>query len=309
MGPVVSVVHTEDLTADGIRNATFKAIESSGFRILENISSVMLKVNLRYYWDYSTGETTDPRVVSAIIDYIYEHCGREVDIMIVEADASAMRTKYAFRILGFEKLAEKKSVRLINLSKCKRVEKEVSVNHYKFRLPIAQPMLDADLLINVPKLRTHRLVTISCGLKNLFGAIAKPRKVTYHPRLNEVIVGINKLLKPDLTLIDGIIALGKWPVKMGLILVSTDRLAADYVAAKIMGYNPHRITHLMLAEKEGIGTCTDIIINGVKELTGFSRIFPRENYFIFNLLWELKLTALDAYLKLTKDTRPPVLDR
>jgi uncharacterized protein (DUF362 family) len=219
-----------------------------------------------------------------------------------------MRTKYVFKMLGYERLAERKKVRLINLSECERVEKEVVVNHRKIVLPVAQPMLDADLLINVPKLRTHRLVTISCGLKNLFGAIAKPRKVTYHPHLNEVIVGINKVLKTDLTVIDGIIALGKLPIKMGLVLASVDQLAADYIAARVMGYDPHRITHLELARKEGVGNSIDIMIKGVEDLDRFSKIFPKENYFLFNLLWELELGVLNAYLKITGDTRPPVLD-
>jgi uncharacterized protein (DUF362 family) len=308
-GPTVSVVHTEDLTEDGIKRATFEAIDNSGFDVPEKVGSAFLKVNLRYYWDASTGETTDPKVVSAIIDYLREHGDHHIDIVIAEADASAMRTKYAFKMLGYEKLAEKKNVRIVNLSQCERVEKEVLVNNRKIVLPIAQPMLDADLLINVPKLRTQRLATISCGLKNLFGAIAEPRKVTYHPHLDEVIVGVNKILRPALTVIDGFIALGKWPIKMGLVLASVDQLAADYIAARVMGYDPHRITHLELAKKEGIGRSAEIAINGVKDLTRFSKIFPRENYFLFNQLWNLKLTALTAYLKITNDTRPPVLDK
>lgn len=308
MRPIVSVVHTKDLTRNGIEKATFEAIEKSGFDLPKEVSNVFLKVNLRYYWDYSTGETTDPRVVLAIIEYIRDHCGRDIEIVIAEADASAMRTKYAFRMLGYEKLALDKNVSLLNLSECEVVKKRVAVNGREFVLPVAQPMLDANLLINIPKLRTHRLVGISCGLKNMFGAIAKPRKITYHPYLNEVIVGINKILAPDLTVIDGFIALGKWPVKLGLVMASIDTLAADYLAAKVMGYNPRRIVHLTLAEKEGIGN-TNIVVEGQKSISEFSKIFPRENYFLFNLLWDLKLGILDAYLKLTGDTRPPVLDK
>lgn len=307
--PIVSVIHTEDLSEEGINKATSSAIEETGFQLPKKFNSVILKVNLRYYWDSSTGETTDPRVVSAIIDYIRNHCNGEADIIVAEADASAMRTKYAFKMLGYEKLAERKSVRLINLCECEKVEKQVVVNRRRFTLPVAKPMLNANLLINVPKLRTHRLTNVSCSLKNMFGSIAVARKVVYHSHLNEVIVGINKLIKPHLTIVDGIIALGKKPVKMGLILAGEDQLAVDFVAAKIMGYNPKRIRHLTLAEKEGVGICEDIKINGVENLARFSKIFPRENYFIFNTLWQIELVALDAYIKLTKDTRPPVLDR
>jgi len=306
--PVISVIHTEDLSEEGIRNATFRAIEESGFKLPEKFDTAILKVNLRYYWDSSTGETTDPRVVTAIIDYVRDHCDREADIIIAEADASAMRTKYAFRMLGYEKIAQKKSVKLLNLCECEKVEKQVVVNRRKFTLPVAKPMLNADLLINVPKLRTHRLTNVSCCLKDMFGSIAIPRKIVYHSYLSEAIVGINKLIKPHLAVVDGVIALGKNPIKMGLVLAGEDQLAVDFVAAKIMGYNPRRIKHLMLAEKEGVGICTNLKIIGVQDLTRLSKQFPEENYFMFNLLWQLKLTALDAYIKLTKDTRPPVLD-
>ena len=305
----MGVVHTEDVTEGGIRNATFKAIDTSGFKLPKKINSAILKVNLRYYWDSSTGETTDPRIVSAIIDYIRERSGDEIDVIIAEADASAMRTKYAFRMLGYEKLAQKKAVKLLNLCESEKVERQVVVNRRKFTLPVAKPMLDADLLINVPKLRTHRLTTVSCGLKNFFGAIAKPRKIVYHPRLNEVIVGINKLLKAHLTVVDGFIALGKCPIRMDLVLASTDQLAVDFIAAKIMGYDPRRIKHLTLAAREDVGTIKDVEVVGERKIEEIAKDFPHENYFFFNLKWDLKLRLLDLYLRVTKDTRPPVLDR
>jgi uncharacterized protein (DUF362 family) len=309
MTPVVSVVQARDTTEEGINEATEKVIDLGGFSPSTKPRSVILKVNLRYYWDYSTGETTDPRVAAAIIDYIRGHYSEEADIAIAEADASAMRTKYAFKMLGYEKLSQEKSVRLFNLSESEKVEMEVAVNGRKFNLPIAKQILDADLLVNVPKLRTHRLTTVSCGLKNMFGAIAVPRKVVYHPHLDETIVGANKLMRPHLTIIDGIIALGRHPIKMGLILASQDQLAADFVAASVMGYDAKRVRHLTLAEKEGVGNVNSIQIVGVRDHRRFARMFPRENYFLFNLSWKLKLALLDMYLRIVNDTRPPALDR
>ena len=122
-------------------------------------------------------------------------------------------------------------------------------------------------------------------------------------------MGINKLIKPHLTVVDGVIALGKNPIRMGLVLASEDQLAVDIIAMRVMGYNPQRIRHMPLARNEGVGFSDNIKIEGVEDLTKFSKIFPKENYFIFNLLWRLKLAALGAYLKVTKDMRPPVLDR
>ena len=73
-----------------------------------------------YYLDCSTGETTDPKFVGAFIDLIREKISPDLDIAIVESDASAMKCKYAFRMLGFEKLAQEKNVRLLNLSEARK---------------------------------------------------------------------------------------------------------------------------------------------------------------------------------------------
>jgi uncharacterized protein (DUF362 family) len=308
LNAVVSIVKTQDFTPEKIREAVFEAIDKIKFKPAKPIRSALLKVNLRYYWDYTTGETTDPRIVSAVIDYLRQRFD-PIEITVAEADASAMRTKHAFKILGYERLAAEKKVRLMNLCEGDKVYKNVEVNHHKFDLPVPKALYETDMLINIPKLRTHRLVTISCSLKNLFGAIGVPRKVVYHPHLDEVIVAINKLVKPQLTLVDGVIALGAYPAKMGLIMASEDQLAIDFIAAKVMGYNPNRIRHLKLAEKESIGTGKEIQIVGEKEIKALSKLFPRENYFIFNMKWNLELRVLDAYLKITRDTRPPVLDR
>jgi len=307
--PIVSVIQTENTSRGGIKNAVNEAINRSEFKLPKKLNSVILKVNLRYYWDSSTGETTDPRVAAAVIGFLQEHCDRDVDIIVAEADASAMRTKYAFKMLGYEKMTREKKVKLVNLSSCKMIEKRTTVNGNEFVLPIAKLMQDADLLINIPKLRTHRLTTVSCSLKNLFGAIAVPRKVVYHPRLDQVIVAINKILKANLTVVDGIIALGKEPIKLGLILASEDQLAVDFVAARVMGYDPTKLQHLMLARKEGVGSTTNLQVIGEKDLRKFANSFSRENYSVFNFLWRVKLYLLSLYLKITGDTRPPVLDR
>ena len=82
---------------------------------ITNYDEIFIKPNLMYYWDSSTGETTDPLLISLIIKKIFDVCGKDVNIKIIESDASAMRTKYSFKILGYEKLVSKK-VDLINLS-------------------------------------------------------------------------------------------------------------------------------------------------------------------------------------------------
>ncbi|MEM3443165.1 MAG: DUF362 domain-containing protein, partial [Candidatus Bathyarchaeia archaeon] len=101
---------------DDIGKAVTKAFEVLNFNFNEKIKCVVIKPNLCYYWDYSTGETTDPRTVSAVVDFIRDCLGKDVSIIVAEADASAMKTKYAFKALGYEDLSRTKNVQLVNLS-------------------------------------------------------------------------------------------------------------------------------------------------------------------------------------------------
>jgi uncharacterized protein (DUF362 family) len=308
---IVSIAQARELDQSGINEAVQKAIETSNFSMPDKLKSVVLKVNLRYYWDYSTGETTDPRVVSAVIDYIRNNVSNSPDIIVAEADASAMETKYAFTMLRYTDLSARKSVRLVNLCDEEKVKRDISVAGITLTIPIAKCIADTQLLINIPKMRTHRLTVVSCALKNIFGAIAVARKINYHSRLDEVIVAANKAMPSHLIIVDGIVALGKYPIKLGKIMAGQDPVAVDSVVARLMGYNPSRIRHLQIAQNEGLGTTESnkIKIQGEADPMKISRRFPRENYTLFNLSWSAKLWLLNAYLRVAGDTRPPVLDR
>ena len=101
------------------------------------VRKVVVKPNLCYYWDCSTGPTTDPWFVSDLTNLIREQTADDVDISIVESDASAMYCKYAFRMLGFEKLAKQKNINLVNLSEIESDQQGITCNGniYNFSVP------------------------------------------------------------------------------------------------------------------------------------------------------------------------------
>lgn len=305
---VLTSIKSENFACKDIHKVISGAIDPLTDNFKRDFNSVVIKPNLCYYWDYSTGETTDPRVVSAIIDFIRERLGDDIQIIIAEADASAMMTKHAFKMLGYEELSERKKVKLVNLSEGNITNKEVQVNGKKLSLKVNEILCESNLILNVPKLKYHRFVGITCGLKNMFGAISTPRKYVYHPEISETIVGINKIVKSDLTIVDGIIAKGRYPKKMGVILASDNVLSADYIAAKILGYNPKKITHIDLARKEKIGELDkiELIEDGIS-LEEVQRMFPKQNHVLEKLSWDLQLKMLRAYSKILGDTIPPIL--
>jgi uncharacterized protein (DUF362 family) len=307
---VLTSTRTNNFSEKDICDTVYRSLQALPTIANAKPSSVIIKPNLCYYWDYSTGETTDPRIVSALIDYIRETLGKDTQIVIAEADASAMKTRHAFKMLGYEKLSKIKNVDLVNLSEGKIIKREVSVNGEKFALAVNELLLGSNFVLNVPKLKYHRLVGTTCALKNIYGAIATPNKYIYHSNLSKIIVAINKIVKSNLTLVDGIIALGKYPKKLGVTIASDDALAADFTAAEILGYNPERINYLKLAKREKVGNVNNInLIENETSLSDIKRLFPKKSYLWNKISWQLQLAILKAYARLADDVIPPVLEQ
>ncbi|MHA1267700.1 MAG: DUF362 domain-containing protein [Candidatus Helarchaeota archaeon] len=271
---LVSLVKIEQL--HHLKQAILDSLSLIGYNFQSNLENIVIKPNICYYWDYSTGQTTDPKFVAALIDIIREKIAPNTNISIVESDASAMKCKYAFRMLGFEKLAQKYNVKLVNLSDDKSDTVKVTAGDRSFQLMIPQTIQRADLKINVPKIKyTMEPIKLTCALKNIFGCNPYPKKFKYHSNLGEAIVAINKAMKFDLCIIDGNIVSGIQPRRLGLVMASKDPVAIDTAAAEIAGLNPKTIEYLQLAEKEGLGT-TSFIPKGTS-ISYFKAGYPKKN--------------------------------
>jgi uncharacterized protein (DUF362 family) len=301
----VSLVKVESST--DLIGAIAKATGLVDFHPPSPVKSIIIKANLCYYWNASTGQTTDPLLVGAMIDYLRDIYGNDVGIKIAEADASAMKTSLAFPLLGYTRLAKQKGVELFNLSQDEVSEEEVQINGHKIALKVPQSLVKSDLFINMPKLKVMRATHITCAMKNLFGAIAFPRKVTYHPVLAETIVAINKFLKPHLNLVDGIVGLGNYPIKLNLLMAGQNSFAVDYVAAQVMGYNPSKVKFLNLAAKEFKENPKEISVVG-ERIESFRKDFPTENTRTARIMMKLQLQLVKSYSKISGDIIPPSLD-
>jgi uncharacterized protein (DUF362 family) len=294
-----------------LNSSVENALDLIGFKIKNKVDSVLIKANLCYYWDSVTGYTTDRRLVSSVIDTLRAKYGlQDADIKIVEADATAMKTCHVFKMLKYEELAREKRVTLKNLSEDDSVTKTVSVKGKGITLDFPKCLLNIDgksLFVNMPKMKIMSHTIISCAMKNLFGCIATPRKIAYHPMLDETIVAANKVLKPDLTVVDGIVALSSSPVKMNLIISGVNTFSVDWTVARIMKYHHFWINHLQLARREGLGNPRDIALKG-ENLSALRKEWPHVN--VFRLRWQnaLQLKLLKAYSRIVGDVIPPFLE-
>ena len=307
MGAIVGLVKSQN-SQEEIDNSIRRVLSLIGFEPRSSVNNVDIKVNLSYYWSAATGCTTDPRIVAGVIDWIREKYGADTKIRLVEADATAMRTKHAFAMLGYEKLAKEKKVQLFNLSNDDVEDTKVSVNGREISFQVPLSLLKSDLFINMPKLKILCETRVTCALKNMFGCIASSRKIVYHSLLNEAIVGINKILHTNLTIVDGIIAKGRVPIELGLIMASEDAFSIDWIASQIMGYEPSRIGHLTMAIKEKVGSPKDIVLRG-EDMSVFKRRFPKAGFFFSPFWQDLQFRFLRLYCRIVNDIIPPTMER
>ncbi|MEJ5328345.1 MAG: DUF362 domain-containing protein [Candidatus Bathyarchaeia archaeon] len=256
----LSRVINNDLAS--IERAILDSLNNIQYTFPKTIKNIVIKPNLCYYLDWSTGHTTDPKFVGALINFIRNHFSKDVTISIIESDASAMKCKYIWSFLGYDKLAAAQNVRLVNLAEETATPVTTSVNGKSISLFLPNIIKDADLRINVPKIKYMRQTGISCAMKNLYGCNPVPQKYKFHKQLEESIVALNKIMNFDLHILDGMIVSGVTPKKLNLVMASRDPVALDSVAASIAGLNPKKLKTLVLGQKEGVGKI-DCITKGV----------------------------------------------
>ena len=272
---LVGFAKVSNNTVDSMRQAILDCLAAINYSFEKEVKNVVIKPNLCYYWDYTTGQTTDPRFTAALIDAIRKKTTVK-EISLVESDASAMKCKHVFKMMGYDKLAEEYNVKLVNLSEDTCEATKVTVNNHPFTVRVPKTIRDADLKINVPKIKyTMEEIKITCALKNIFGCNPYPKKFQYHPRLGEAIVAVNKAMKFDLCIIDANTVSGIQPRRLGLVMTSKDPVAIDAAAARIAGVKPRSIKYLQLAQKEGLGT-TSFTARGISP-TYFYQRYPRKN--------------------------------
>jgi Uncharacterized conserved protein len=132
------------------------------------------------------------------------------------------------------------------------------------RFTFAAALSEAELLISLPKLKTHRLMRYTGAIKNLFGLVPGLGKSGFHMRFPDradfgsMLVDLAIAAKPAFTLMDAVVAMegegpanGR-PVQTGLVLASRDPLALDWIASSIIGYDPAELPYLVDAASRGV---------------------------------------------------------
>ena len=224
----------------------------------EKDALILLKPNLNANMNALTGNTTDLRILSGLIVFLKDE--GYTNIMIGEGTNSGFYRNNISVIsrLKIDSLAGYFGVGLKDLNQSQSFEIELDQG---IKANVAKEVMDARMLINLPKLKTHFENGMSVCLKNLMGClVGQENKKKIHDNLPENILRINEAVKPHIHIVDALIAmegLGPtkgFPVSMNKILIGTDPYLIDLICAEMAVFDFKKVRTLELARRKGILT-------------------------------------------------------
>ncbi len=219
---------------------------------------VLIKPNLLAPATPERAMVTHPLVLKAVAEYVHEKGGN-----IQVSDSPAMGSfEKVLKESGIRKALEDFPVDFREF----RNSAEVSVGEPFKKIEIAEDALSADVVINVPKLKTHTQMLLTLGVKNLFGCIVGLRKPEWHfragvekERFAQLLLQIYKTIRPSITIMDGVLALegqgpgrGGTPRELGLIMGSSDAVALDVTVTRLLGLEPSTLLTNKVAADMGL---------------------------------------------------------
>lgn len=231
---------------------------------------VLLKPNAGRIASPGQGITTDPRVVAAAADAFLE---AGADVSVGDSPITGVRGLEALDACGIAAVARERSCGLLNLDEPDPIHISLPQGEIIRSLTVCRPVLESDLVVSLPVMKTHMHTVVSLSVKNMKGCLWRRSKVDLHmlPRpegmedkpLDVAIADMAWALRPHLSLIDGTVGqegLGPSagdPKPLGVVVLSADAFAADAVACHLMGLDPVKVPHLRIGAERGYGT-TDI---------------------------------------------------
>lgn len=219
--------------------------------------NVLIKPNNADVWDIPE-EVTDVRVVKAVAKIVKEKGATPV---IAESSAVAMDTEKVYEMTGYYQLRDE-GYELVDLKKTEVVKLPL-VNGKEFKaLSVFKMVRDADTIISVPMLKTHVQLLVTLSIKNMKGCLPdfEKRKAHLVYGVEEAIAQLNTLVRPHLTVVDGIYGGGgrgspyRTFEEVDVIVAGRDPVAVDTVCSQVMGVDPQEVLHLKYAEELGVGT-------------------------------------------------------
>ena len=287
-------------------------------RFVRRGDKVLIKPNLVSKKRPDDPVTTDPAFLHAVICAVEEAGGH---VIIAESpggpyNRGVLRSIYS--VCGVMKAAEGTNAELNYDTSF--TDSEYPDGHTIKKFPVIDPILDADVIISLPKLKTHAMTSYTGAVKNLFGVIPGTYKAELHFRLDDraafcsMLVDLCEFVKPTLSIMDAVVGMeGNGPTSgtarfAGLVMASADPFALDMAACDIIGYLPEEVDTVRIAAERGHTPRSpqELDIRGLAledvRIPDFAK--PESH---FNLLKLINLpSALNARLTSALSSRPSI---
>jgi len=251
-----------------LEQAVKKAIDDLGgiSNFVKPGDKVLIKANICGGTPDNTASYTSKDLVGHVVDLVIKAGGKPA---ICDADMIWTKFWENAREMGWDRWAKERDVDLINLSDTELVyfdfgeDTVFQDNDRPNKEIVSKELLDADVIISIPKMKTHLYTGVTLGMKNMYGTLPMMDKAQYHKKgIDEVIYWINRAFTPTLTIIDGTVGgeavgpLSVTPVQFNTVVASNNVALADAVASKLMGFDRpfEEINHLKLAKEGGLVT-------------------------------------------------------
>ncbi|HEX9021008.1 MAG TPA: DUF362 domain-containing protein [Nitrospirota bacterium] len=256
----VAIIRCADYDRARVLAAVRQAVELLGgmHMFVKPGESVLIKPNLLKARPPEAAVTTHPEVVRAAIQLV-----REAGGVAMVGDSPGMgEFRKVCEKAGILDVAREEGASLVELDEAVPVK---SSGRFQ-RFELSRRSYEADAIINLPKLKTHGMTTLTGAVKNLFGCVPGRRKVQWHfnagvnhGHFMTMLVELCALLNPRLTIMDAVVGMegngpgSGDPRKIGAVLAGRDAVSVDVISARLVGVAPEKLPLIRAAAAAGFG--------------------------------------------------------
>lgn len=258
----VALVRCTDYTEPKITEAVKRQFELLGGleKFVTRGDTVLLKPNFIAPRSARHATQTDPAIILAAARLLKDFGAKPF-----VGDSPAWANVFAcVRKLRLQEPLRRLDVPVKQLNKPQKCR----IEPLNINVGISSVALDADIIINLAKLKTHQQLTATFAVKNMFGCVSGKRKALWHfargksvSDFCELLIAVFKLLNPVLTIIDGVVAMdGQGPIRgrarpLGWIIGGADPIACEHTCCKLLNIAPRQIPIIKTARRMEFGCC------------------------------------------------------
>ena len=245
-------------TYDNVSQAVSRAFDI--FPVNLKGKKVLIKPNVLRASEASEAIVTHPSVLAAVVKHVESLGPSSIVVGDNPGIYSYGANEESFRKTGLMEAAGNYYRNIGNDAQTVDFNPE-----FRSTVSVSRAVLEADIIISLPKFKTHGLTVMSGAIKNSYGFLPGAQKAQFHKaagspaRFHEMIVDVFRIRVPDLFIVDGVVGMeGNGPVspdirEIGVILASDNAVAVDAVIATMMGCDPAKLGFLQKAKKVGLG--------------------------------------------------------